>query len=89
MADLLRAGLDVARLRLSPGDFDTHALVLADCRAYVRAQQAIAGAFLDSDRWPRMSILNTARTGCFSSDRAIRECAKSIWRVAPVAGEVP
>ena len=63
-------------------------LVLADYRAYVDAQDAAARAFLDRDRWTEMSILNTARTGSFSSDRAIREYAATIWDVAPVPVEV-
>jgi starch phosphorylase len=36
---------------------------------------------LDTGRWTKMSILNTARTGGFSSDRAIREYAEKIWKV--------
>jgi starch phosphorylase len=64
-------------------------LVLADYRAYVDAQDAAARSYLDLDRWTTMSILNTARTGCFSSDRAIREYAKFIWRVTPAPVEIP
>jgi starch phosphorylase len=63
-------------------------LVLADYRAYVDAQDAVARTFMDHDRWTRMSTLNTARTGCFSSDRAIREYAERIWNVVPVPAEV-
>ncbi|HVN33544.1 MAG TPA: glycogen/starch/alpha-glucan phosphorylase [Thermoanaerobaculaceae bacterium] len=63
-------------------------LVLADYRDYVDTQDGVARAFLDPDHWTRMSIVNTARTGCFSSDRAIREYAESIWRVVPVPVEV-
>jgi starch phosphorylase len=64
-------------------------LVLADYRAYVDAQDAAARSYLDLDRWTTMSILNTARTGCFSSDRAIREYARFIWRVTPAPVESP
>ncbi len=60
-------------------------LVLADYRAYLDAQEAAARAYLDTGRWTKMSILNTARTGGFSSDRAIREYAEKIWKVKPTA----
>jgi starch phosphorylase len=43
----------------------------------------VEGAYRDADRWARMSILNVARTGRFSSDRAIREYARDVWRVGP------
>ena len=59
-------------------------LVLADFDAYVRAQQDVDAAFLSADRWTRMSMLNAARVGWFSSDRSIREYAARIWNVEPL-----
>jgi starch phosphorylase len=58
-------------------------LVCADFRAYVDCQQHAATMYLDESRWYRISILNTARMGKFSSDRAIREYCDDIWRVNP------
>ncbi len=59
-------------------------LVLADYRAYVDCQDAVEKAWRDGDDWTRMSILNAARCGYFSSDRAIREYAADIWKVNPL-----
>jgi starch phosphorylase len=59
-------------------------LVLADFADYIAAQDRIAAAWRDPARWTRMSILNTARAGKFSSDRAIREYAERVWNVPPV-----
>ncbi len=60
-------------------------LVLEDFRAYLAAQAAVVAAWRIPDHWTRSSILNVARCGRFSSDRAIREYAERIWRLPPVA----
>jgi starch phosphorylase len=59
-------------------------MLLADFQAYVECQQRVAAAYRDTDRWTRMSILNTARSGKFSSDRTIREYCREIWNVEAV-----
>jgi starch phosphorylase len=58
-------------------------LLLADFADYSRCQDAVALAWRDQTQWQRMSILNTARSGHFSSDRSIREYAQRIWNVQP------
>jgi len=59
-------------------------LLLADFQSYVECQAKVSEAFGDTERWTRMSILNTARSGMFSSDRTIREYCADIWGVRPV-----
>jgi starch phosphorylase len=59
-------------------------LVLADFRAYLECQGEVERAFADPARWTRMSILNVARMGRFSSDRAITDYCHDIWHVDPV-----
>ncbi len=59
-------------------------MVLADYRSYLDCQERVSQAYRDERRWARMSILNTANTGKFSSDRAIREYAEEIWQARPV-----
>ena len=56
---------------------------LADLAAYLEAQDKAAQVFNDPARWARMAILNVARMGKFSADRAVREYASEIWRIAP------
>ena len=59
-------------------------MVLADYHAYARCHEQVDAAYRDSERWTRMSILNTARSGKFSSDRTIREYCAEIWRARAV-----
>jgi glycogen phosphorylase len=64
--------------------YDPYCL-FADFQAYSDAHTRAGDAYRDSDQWTRMSILNSARTGLFSSDRTIREYCSDIWRVQPVS----
>ncbi|MEA3159569.1 MAG: glycogen phosphorylase [Gammaproteobacteria bacterium] len=59
-------------------------LLLADFQSYIDCQNKVSEAYRDTDRWTRMSILNTARSGKFSSDRTIREYCSDIWRAKSV-----
>jgi glycogen phosphorylase len=59
-------------------------LVLADYASYVARQQDVSEAWQNPRRWTRMSILNTAYAGKFSSDRAIAEYCERIWKIGPV-----
>jgi len=59
-------------------------LLLADYQAYIDAQDKVSATWQDQNLWTRMSILNVARIGKFSSDRAIQEYCQDIWQVAPV-----
>jgi starch phosphorylase len=59
-------------------------MVFADYQSYLDCQAEAAAAYRDSERWTRMSILNTARSGRFSSDRTIREYCADIWRIKAV-----
>lgn len=59
-------------------------MTAADFPAYVKAQRDAADAYQDQDNWTRMSILNTASAGKFSSDRTILEYNRDIWHLKPV-----
>ena len=61
-------------------------LVCSDFTAYWRASRAADAAYLDRDRWLRMAIHNTARSGWFSSDRTIRGYMRDIWQAEPPFG---
>ncbi|MGF1496140.1 MAG: glycogen/starch/alpha-glucan phosphorylase [Elainellaceae cyanobacterium] len=63
-------------------------MLLADYQSYIDCQDRVSQAYRDQDHWTRMSILNTARMGKFSSDRAIREYCENIWHVQPVPVEI-
>ena len=62
--------------------------VFADFEDYLRAQEEVSQAWLDRSRWNRMSLLNSARNGFFSSDRSVREYCDHIWKVQPFPVEV-
>ena len=65
-------------------DWDEY-LVLADYRSYIDCHdRAVEPAWADEDRWTLMSILNTARSGYFSSDRTVRGYCRDIWHTEPV-----
>jgi len=59
-------------------------MLFADFESYLEAQARVSEAYGDAERWTRMSILNTARSGKFSSDRTIREYCTEIWRAKAV-----
>jgi starch phosphorylase len=62
--------------------------VLADFASYVDRQAEVSAAYADRERWTRMSILNVAHMGKFSSDRSIRDYCREIWRVRPTPIEL-
>jgi starch phosphorylase len=59
-------------------------LMLADYASYVDCQERVDEAYRDAASWTRMSILNAARCGHFSSDRTIRQYNEKIWRAPPL-----
>ena len=80
--------------RFEPGAFDAVLqsvrepadpwMTAADFRSYVDAQAVAEQAYGDDERWTRMSILNSAASGRFSTDRTIRDYNDEIWRLEPV-----
>jgi starch phosphorylase len=72
---------DIIQSIYSPGD---PWLTAADFRSYVQAQCEVATAYQDTERWTRMSILNTAASGKFSSDRTILDYNREIWHLPQI-----
>lgn len=58
--------------------------ILADYDSYIECQEKVSRVYRDQEKWTRMSILNVARSGNFSSDRAISEYANNIWHLSAV-----
>ena len=63
-------------------------LVAHDFSSYVQAQRQVSLAYQDQDYWTRLSILNTAASGSFSSDRTISEYSQDIWQLAASENEI-
>jgi starch phosphorylase len=59
-------------------------MLFADFQSYVECQTKVSEAHMDAERWSRMSILNTARSGKFSSDRSIRDYCDRVWNINTV-----
>ena len=56
-------------------------MTLADFRSYVDAQEQVATVWQDQEQWTRMSIMNTASSGFFSTDRTMQEYDRDIWKL--------
>ncbi len=59
-------------------------MALADFADYMRATRYAAQLYADRDRWNKMSLLNTAHSGIFAADRAVRQYADNIWHTKPL-----
>ncbi|MDX8128330.1 glycogen/starch/alpha-glucan phosphorylase [Methylomonas sp. OY6] len=59
-------------------------MTIADFRSYLEAQKRVEQTWRDQERWTKMSILNTAASGKFSTDRTISEYNREIWKLSPV-----
>lgn len=97
----LRAAIDLIRSgHFSHGDHELFRPLLdsllnhdpyflfADYPSYIECQEQANRIFKDAEQWSRMSILNVARMGKFSSDRSIREYCEKVWRAAPFPVEL-
>ena len=58
--------------------------VLADFHSYREAQERVAAAYRDPQKWNTMSLVNIAKAGMFSADRAVKEYAERIWNIKPL-----
>ena len=59
-------------------------LTIADLPAFIDAQERVSVAYRDPSAWNRMSILNSAFSGRFSTDRTMRDYNNDIWKLAPI-----
>jgi starch phosphorylase len=68
--------------------YDDQYTLFADYQDYIDCQDRVSKVFTDTKRWTRMSILNAARMGKFSSDRSIADYSRKIWDVQPFPVEL-
>ncbi len=59
-------------------------MCIADFDSYYTVHERMIKDYSDRERWNRMSLINTARSGYFASDRSIREYADNIWHIKPI-----
>ena len=72
---------DIINSLRSPGD---PWLTLADFRSYIDCQSVVSGFFRDREAWTRMSIMNTANSGFFSTDRTMQQYNEEIWKLKSI-----
>lgn len=56
-------------------------MCLADFMSYINIQEQVEKAYLDREKWSKMSLINISRSGIFSADRATEEYAHDIWKI--------
>jgi starch phosphorylase len=61
--------------------FEDKYMLMADYQSYIDCQERVNALWQDQEGWARMSLLNVARIGKFSSDRAIQEYCRDIWKI--------
>ena len=88
--DYIRGGLsgnvpgdEFASIARSLLDYNDEFFVLRDFDGYVKAHEKLEGLYRDPKTWNRMSLVNIAKSGIFSSDRTIRQYADEIWKIKP------
>jgi starch phosphorylase len=77
-ADVIRGVIDAARNSNDPW------LTVADLASYLDAQTEMESAWTDEVEWTRMSIMNTACSARFSTDRTMRDYNRDIWKLSPI-----
>ena len=80
--------------QLEPGIFDNIInsllatndpwLTLADFTSFVAAQEQVSQTWKDTEKWTRMSIMNTACSGFFSTDRTMQQYNDELWKLKPM-----
>jgi starch phosphorylase len=65
-------------------DYNDYYMLLEDLASYREAQDRVNETYLNKIKWQKMSLINIARSGYFSSDRAVMEYANNIWKIKPI-----